>query len=189
MAAQLEALVVDQLSVVLPPLATVVGVADSVTTGGSGSVGGTTVTFTDCVAEPPAPVQVKAKDELAVSGPVEAFPDVALVPLQLPDAAQLIALVEVQDSVAKPPELTVDGAADSVTEGPGGALGGGSTPAVTVWPAVPPDPLHVKVYEVLAVSAPVDSAPSSVFWPLQPPDASQTEAFAEVQLSSAAARC
>jgi hypothetical protein len=144
-AVQLDALVVDQLSVVLPPLAIVVGVAVSEMDGGDGSVGGRTVTLTDCVAEPPAPVQVSANEELAVSGPVDALPDVDLVPLQLPEAAQLVALVEVHDNVADPPEFTVDGAADSVTEGPCGTVGGGATPAVTVWPAVPPEPLQVSV--------------------------------------------
>jgi len=53
-AAHQEALVDDQFSVELPPLATVPGLALNVTTGG----GAATVTVTDCVAEPPSPVQV-----------------------------------------------------------------------------------------------------------------------------------
>jgi hypothetical protein len=43
-----------QLNVALPPLATVVGEADSVTVG----AGESTTTSADCEADPPAPVQV-----------------------------------------------------------------------------------------------------------------------------------
>lgn len=144
-AVHVVALVTVQLSVVPPPLATVVGVALSVTDGNGGAAGGTTVTLTDCVAVPPAPEQVRANEEFAVSGPVEALPDIALLPLQLPDAEQLVASSEVHVSVAALPEFTVDGEADSDTEGPGGAPGGAVTFAVTVWPAVPPEPMQVNV--------------------------------------------
>ncbi len=144
-AEQLVALTADQVSVVRPPSATVVGDALRETVGGGGACGGTTVTLTDWVAEPPAPEQVNAKDELAVSGPVEALPEFGLSPLQLPEAAQFVALVDDQVSVAELPEFTVEGAADRLTEGPDGESGGGATPAVTVWPAVPPSPLQVSV--------------------------------------------
>lgn len=144
-AVQLAALVAVQLSVVPPPLATVEGVALSDTEGSGGAAGGTTVTLTDCVAVPPAPEHVRANAEFAVSGPVEALPEVALLPLQLPEAAQAVALVDDQVSVAAAPESTVDGTAASDTEGPTGADGGAVTFAVTVWPAVPPEPLHVSV--------------------------------------------
>jgi hypothetical protein len=144
-AVQLVALVTVQLSVVPPPLATVVGVALSITDGSGGAAGGTTVTLTDCVAVPPAPEHVRANEEFAVSGPVEALPEVALLPLQLPDAEQPVASVDDQASVAALPEFTVDGVADSDTEGPFGADGGAVTLAVTVWPAVPPEPLQVSV--------------------------------------------
>ncbi len=188
-AVQLEALLTVQLSVVPPPLATVVGDADSVMDGSEGVTGGTTVTLTDCVADPPAPVQVSAKAEFAVRGPVDALPDVDLLPLQLPEAVHAVALVDDHVSVEPLPEFTVDGAADRLTEGPCGTEGGAITFAVTVWPAVPPDPLHVSVYDVVATSAPVDSVPASSFAPLQPPEASHSEAFDDVQLRLAAAVC
>lgn len=120
-AVQLVALVDDQLSVVEPPLAIVDGAAVSVTEGAAGCV---TVTFTDCVADPPAPVQVSANAELAVRAPVDAVPDVALLPLQLPEAVQDVALVDDQVSVAAEPDTTDDGATASVTVGAGGAVGG-----------------------------------------------------------------
>jgi hypothetical protein len=142
LAVQLVAFVEDQLSVVDPPLVTVVGVAVSVTAGAAGCV---TVTLTDCVADPPAPVQVSANAEVDVSGPVEAVPDVALLPLQLPKATHDVASVDDHDSVAAEPETTDAGAALNVTDGGFGAVGGCVTLAVTVWPAVPPAPEHVSV--------------------------------------------
>ena len=50
------ALAAVQASVDVPPFATVVGVADSVTVGDGGADGGVTVTVTDCDAVPPVPV-------------------------------------------------------------------------------------------------------------------------------------
>lgn len=55
-AAQLLALVADQLSVEVPPFATVVGEARSEMVGEGGALDGVTVTVTDCDAVPPAPV-------------------------------------------------------------------------------------------------------------------------------------
>jgi hypothetical protein len=49
------ALVADQVSMELAPLATVLGLAAKVIVG----AGAVTVTVTDCVAVPPLPVQVK----------------------------------------------------------------------------------------------------------------------------------
>jgi hypothetical protein len=123
----------------------VVGVAVSVTLGGGVTVGGTTATLTVCVADPPAPVQVRANEALLVKGPLEAVPLVALPPLQFPLAAQDDALVDDHVRVVAEPEFTVDGDADSVTDGPWGIDGDCVTFAVTVCPAVPPTPLHVSV--------------------------------------------
>ncbi len=142
LAVQLVALFELQVRVVDPPAATVDGVAVSVT---EGMVGCVTVTLTDCVAEPPAPLQVSAKAELEVSAPVEAVPEVVLLPLQLPDATHELASVEDQVRVAAVPEASVEGATASVTVGAGGAVGGCVTLAVTVWPAVPPAPEQVNV--------------------------------------------
>ncbi len=76
---------------------------------------------------------------------MDALPDVALVPLQLPEAVQDVALVDDQVSVAADPDTTDDGATASVTDGACGAVGGWVTLAVTVWPAVPPAPAQVSV--------------------------------------------
>jgi hypothetical protein len=141
-AVQAVALTDDQFSVAEPPLATVVGVAVSVTEGAASCV---TVTFTDCVVSPPAPVHVNANAELAVKAFVDAVPEVVLVPLQLPDAVQDVALVEDQVSVAAEPDTTADGATVSVTVGASGAGGGCVTLAMTVWPAVPPAPEQVRL--------------------------------------------
>ena len=54
-AVQAVALLADQVKVALPPLAMVLGLADRATVG----AGGVTVTVFDCVALPPAPVQVR----------------------------------------------------------------------------------------------------------------------------------
>lgn len=113
-AVQAVALVEDQLSVDEPPLTTVVGDALNVTDGSGGAV---TVTVTDCVAEPPAPLQDRAKDVLAVSTPVDTEPEVALFPLQPPEAVQKVALVDDQLSVDEPPLAIVVGVAVSVTDG------------------------------------------------------------------------
>jgi hypothetical protein len=75
---------------------------------------------------------------------VEAEPEVGLLPLQLPEAAQLIESVDDQVKVDAEPEFTVDGTAESVIEGPCGVLGGWLTFAVTVCPAVPPAPAQVS---------------------------------------------
>jgi hypothetical protein len=55
LAVQLVALVEDQVSVVVCPAFTVVGLAENVTTGAFG-VGAVTVTVADCCVVPPAPV-------------------------------------------------------------------------------------------------------------------------------------
>ena len=91
------ALTAVQLSVVVPPLAIVDGVAPSAIEGGGSAPGALTATFTDWVAAPPLPVHVSANDALAVIGPVLAVPDTGLAPLQLPDAVQLLALLELHD--------------------------------------------------------------------------------------------
>lgn len=64
-AVQLVALVEDQLSVELPPLETVAGLAVSVTVGAC-----STVTVADWEAEPPAPLQVRVKFVVVVRGAV-----------------------------------------------------------------------------------------------------------------------
>jgi hypothetical protein len=69
-------------------------------------------------------------------------PDMSFDPLQLPDAVQELAFVELHVSVLLPPLVTDVGAADSVTVGAGVA-------AVTVTDAVrcvvPPLPVQLSV--------------------------------------------
>jgi hypothetical protein len=54
---------------------------------------------------------------LAVSGPVDWLPDVALAPDHAPEAVQEVALVEDQVSVEDPPLVTDSGVAASDTAG------------------------------------------------------------------------
>jgi hypothetical protein len=57
---------------------------------------------------------------------------------------------------------------------------------MTVAPAtllVPPVPVHVKEYDVLAARAPVLSVPLVALVPLQPPEAVHEVAFVELQVS------
>ena len=105
------------VNVLLPPLAMVVGDADNVTVG----TGVVLVTETDLLAwaVPPAPVQLRVKDLLAVKAPVLCVPAVALVPLQPPDAVHDVAFVELHVKVLLPPLATVVGDADNVTVGTG----------------------------------------------------------------------
>jgi hypothetical protein len=130
------ALVEDQVSVAPLPLCTVLGFADSATVGGAFE----TVTVTVWEALPPAPAQVSPYVALAVSVPVDCEPPVALTPLQPPVAVHDVAFVEVQVKVEAPPLATVLGLAFSVTV----AVGCGVTVTLTIWTALPPEPVQVK---------------------------------------------
>jgi hypothetical protein len=145
-AVQEVALVELHVNVDALPLATEVGVAVKVTVGAV-----TTVTVAVAtLLVPPVPVHVKEYETVEVSAPVPSVPLVALVPLQLPDAAQEVAFVELHVSVAAPLRATVVGFAVSVT------VGAGTTVTVAVaTPLVPPTPLQVNEYDVVAVRAPV----------------------------------
>lgn len=90
----------------LPP-ATDVGFADNVTVTGA-------TTLTVAVATlliPPAPVQVNEKPVVVESAPVLWLPLAASAPLQPPEAAHDVALIELHVSVVAVPLLTVDWAA------------------------------------------------------------------------------
>src|SRR5215469_7325985 len=107
-AAQLVAFVDDQLNVEADPLLTVPGVAVRLTVGLTGAE---TLTVTDCVALPPAPLQVSVKVVAVLNTPVLALPLVGSLPDQPPDAVQLLAFVEDQLSIDEPPLVTVVGLA------------------------------------------------------------------------------
>ena len=137
-AVQDVAFVDDHVRLLVPPLATEVGDADSDT------VGVAEVTVTDAVrcVVPPAPVQLSVYEALADNVPVPCEPEVAFEPLQLPDAVHDVAFDELHDKVLLPPLATDVGDADSETVGAGVA-------AVTVTDAlrcvVPPAPLQLSV--------------------------------------------
>jgi hypothetical protein len=77
------------------------------------------VTIADCTAVPPAPLQLSVNVLFVVSAPVEAVPDVALLPVQAPLAVQLVAFVDDQVSVLALPLVTLVGFAPIVTVGAG----------------------------------------------------------------------
>ena len=141
-AVQAVALVEDQVNVDAAPLATLVGLAVSVTVGVLGA--GVTVTVADALALPPAPVQLSAKAVVALNAPVEAEPAMARAPLQPPDAVQVVAFVEDQVNVDAAPLATLVGLALIETVGAGG---GGTAAIVTVVDALalPPAPVQVSV--------------------------------------------
>jgi hypothetical protein len=112
-AVQEVALVEDQLNVELPPLATLVGLADSDTVG----AGADTVTVADCEADPPDPVQASVNLVVAVSAGVLAEPLIGSDPLQPPDAVHELALLDDQVSAEAPPLVTVLGLAERVMAG------------------------------------------------------------------------
>jgi hypothetical protein len=103
------------------------------------------------VLVPPAPLHVNEYVVLVVSAPVDWLPLVAFAPANVPPVAvQDVALVELQVSVEVPPLAIVVGFAVSVAVGTG-AMATVADAAVLV----PPVPVHVNEYVVLAVKAPV----------------------------------
>jgi hypothetical protein len=71
---------------------------------------------------PPLLLQASANVVAAEIGPTCSVPAVAREPLHPFEAVQLVALVDVQVSVAMPPCATDAGSADNVTTGTGGGL-------------------------------------------------------------------
>jgi len=112
-AVQLDAAVVDQVSVELPPLATLLGLALNETVGGVAL----TVTVAELLAEPPVPVQARLNWVVVLSATVDAEPLVDCAPVQPPDAVHAVAFVADQASVELLPLLTVEGLAEIVTVG------------------------------------------------------------------------
>jgi hypothetical protein len=118
-AVQAVALLLDQVSVEEAPAFTLLGVALSVIVGALPE----TVTVADCVADPPAPVQVSSNSVLLVRVPVDMLPLVGNVPCQPPEAVQAVAPADFQARVELAPLLTVVGAALKVTDAAEGAAG------------------------------------------------------------------
>ena len=67
---------------------------------------------------------------MAFKAPVDSEPEMALVPLQAPEAMQVSALVVVQVSVDEPPATTAVGLAVKVRVGAAGGGGGGGKGSV-----------------------------------------------------------
>ncbi len=80
--------------------------------------GAETVTKTLWLPLPPAPVQVRVYVVLVV-GETDWVPEVAFVPVQPPEAVQLVALVDDQVSVDDCPDVTEVGEAVRETVGAG----------------------------------------------------------------------
>jgi hypothetical protein len=129
------AFVLDQASVEAPPAVMLVGVAVSVTLGAAA----VTVTRVEAGVLPPGPEQVKVY-VVVVVGDSSAVPLVACVPVQPPDAVQLVALVLDQVSVELAPAVMLVGEALSATVGAGGV-----TVTVAEAGVLPPAPVHVSV--------------------------------------------
>jgi hypothetical protein len=102
-----------------------------------------------------------------------------MLPDQPPEAVQEVALADDQDNVELRPLATVLGLALRLTV----AVGFGLTVTVVDCAAVPPLPVQVSAYVVLAVSAPVDCDPLVGMLPDHPPEAVHDVAFAADQAS------
>ena len=114
MAAQEVAFVLDQVSVDAAPAFTELGEALNVTIGALPA----TVTVADCVADPPAPVQVNSYSMLPVRAPVDLVPLVGTLPRQLPAImVHEVASTDFHVRVELSPLLTVVGEALKVTAG------------------------------------------------------------------------
>jgi hypothetical protein len=107
------ALAADQLKVVLPPAATVLGLALSWIVGALAERD----TVTDWVAVPPSPVQASVKVEPVLIGPLDCEPLVLRLPDHAPEAEQRVASTLDQVSVELPPGATVLGLALSLISG------------------------------------------------------------------------
>ena len=104
----------------------------------------------------------------------------ALLPLQPPEALQLVASVELHVNVDDPPLLTLVGLAVRVT------VGAGMTVTVTASLALPPAPVQVNAKLVVAVNAAVVCVPLVALVPLQPPEAVQPVALVELHAKAGA---
>jgi hypothetical protein len=99
-----------------------------------------TVTVADCTAEPPEPVHVSVYLVVVVSAAVFCEPLMPSEPLQPPDAAQDVALVEDHVNVEAAPLATVLGVAVNATVGAAVV-----TVTVAVCAALPPAPVQLRV--------------------------------------------
>lgn len=173
-AVQLVALVEDHVKVEEPPFATVIGFAVSVSVGTGG-----TVTVTDRLIVPPAPVQFRLNVLVLASAPVDWLPDVALVPDQAPEAVHEVAFADDQVSVEDTLAFTVAGLALNESVGAGFV-----TSIVTELFALPLAPVQVREKVPAVESAGVVSVPDVGLDPDQAPEATQEVALVDDQVNT-----
>jgi len=121
-------------------------------------------------------VQLSVNLVVVVSAEVAIEPLGDSDPLQPPEAVQDVAFVDDQFKIEPPPLATVVGFAVKATVGAGGL-----TETVADCVALPPPPVHVRLYVALAVSAPVAYVPLIGSVPDQAPEAVQDVAFVDAQ--------
>jgi hypothetical protein len=130
------ALAETQVSVVLPPCVSVVGLALKVSVGAGVGAGVTVMLALRCTL-PPGPVQESTKLVESASGPTVSVLDVERLPLQPPLAVQDVASVAVQLSWLVPPAVMLLDEAVRVRSGAFGVCGRG---ALGLFPPPPPPP-------------------------------------------------
>jgi hypothetical protein len=176
-AAQLSALVLDQVRLTLSPSSMPVLEAFNETVGAAGSV---TCTVTLSLRVPPGPLQVSVKVLVEARLPVDVLPSSARLPVQAPAAVQLVALVLDQLRFVAAPRRTLLTALVSATVG----AGCGCTTRI-VWLAVawPPGPVQFSTKVTSEFNGPTVRLPFTDREPLQAPPALQVEALLVFQLS------
>jgi hypothetical protein len=122
-------------------------------------------------------VQESVKVLAAASAPEVSLPFTAFAPDHAPLAAQLVALVVVQDSEVVWPATTDVGVAVSVR------VGVGLTVTDTPCKADPPAPVQDSVKDVVDCNAAVASEPDVALLPDHPPPAVQLVALVLLQVS------
>ncbi len=122
---------------------------------------------------------------LVALGATLVLPLVPRLPLQLPLAVQLVALLLVQLRVVLSPSSISVRAAVRLTVGAGVAV----TRTLTLSEALPPGPEHVRIKVLSSFSTPVEAEPEIARSPLQAPLALQLVASVLVQSSWVADPC
>jgi hypothetical protein len=168
-AVQLVASWLLQLSVAVAFAGTVVGLALKSSAGGGGVE--ETLMLTDACVVPPVPVQLRPKLVELASGPTDWLPETDLLPVQPPEAMQLVAFWLDQVSVLEPLALTLVGLAASMI------VGAATTETVTERDALPPVPVQPSEYVEVAATGPTVSLPVVDLLPLQAPEAVHDVAF------------
>jgi len=136
-----------QVSVEVPPLATLNGEATNDRVGAAAAAACCTMTVAVAELVPPAPVHASEKLEFAVSGPTVRVPLAAFEPDHAPDATHPSAFVADQLRVVVAPLAIEVGFAVKDVTGAAAGAGGAVEPTCTVVLAdvVPPGPAHCRV--------------------------------------------